>query len=261
MINITFGLISRGQWFSLLISFGLPDVDTRLSIHFAEPRVHDLVLNILLNGPSNIQSRRPLSLTITLTPAISFNCFSVITGLHNRVVAWPGVFKVYCIAISRLSSTAIGKAGQSSSRRTGGMFNYPRHRLRHSRPVLCFVLAGIVVVIWVIMIVGPIVLAHFKVRALLFGVPCRQKIDEIRKDIASKDQSYDPLEDRRNILMFGESRNRENYCQGDLDGGVLMSAKASLGSNEACGQRCEPSTRIKANFIQKEARRTRCCLK
>lgn len=84
--------------------------------------------------------------------------------------------------------------------------------MRHSRSVLRFVLARVVDIIWAGMIVGPIVVAHFKIRDLLFGMPGRQKIDEICKDIASEDQSYDPLEDRRNILMLGESRNGEYYC-------------------------------------------------
>ena len=97
------------------------------------------------------------------------------------------------------------------------MFSCSRHSLRHSRPVVRFVLARIVDVI---IIVGPIVVAQFKIRVLLFGMPGRPKIDEICKDIASKYQGYDPFEDRRNILVFGECRNGEDYRQGDFDGGV-----------------------------------------
>lgn len=208
------------------MSFRWSDVDTILNIHSAETPVQDLVLKILLNGPSkNIQPRHPLSLTIALTPAISFICCSVITRLRNRIIPWPGVLKGYCIAISRLSSTAIGIAGQSTSHRTGGMLSCSRHGLRHSRPVLRFVVARIVGVIWVIIIVGPIVVAHFKVRILLFGMPGRPKIDEICKGIAGKDQGYDPFEDRRDILVFGESRNGEDYCQGDFDDRVKCQQK------------------------------------
>ena len=79
----------------------------------------------------------------------------------------------YCIAISRLSSTAVAIAGQSTGHGTGGMLRCSRHGLRHSRQVLRFVAARIVDVIWVIMIVGPIVVTHFKIRDLLFGMPGR----------------------------------------------------------------------------------------
>ena len=122
------------------------------------------------------------------------------------------MLKGYCIAVSRLSSTAVGIAGQSTSHSTGGMLSCSRHGLVHSRPVLRFVLTRIVGVIWVVIIVSPIVVAHFKIRILLFGMPGRPKIDKICKGIAGKDQGYDPFEDRRNILVFSESRSSEDYC-------------------------------------------------
>ena len=88
--------------------------------------------------------------------------------------------------------------------------------MRHGRSILCFILSPVVDIVWVIMIVSPVVMAHFQVRDLLFGMPCRKKVDEIGEDVTGEDQSYNPFKDRCDILVLGKSRYREDDGQGDF---------------------------------------------
>lgn len=135
---------------------------------------------------------------------------SKVPRLLYFIIAWPRMLNGHPITCAWIPSTTVRKTGEGACHRASSVFSSWKHGLRHGCWTLCFILPPVVGIICAIMIVSPIVMAHFQIRDLLFGMPCRKKVDKIGEDVAGEDQSYNPFKDRCDILVLGKSRYRED---------------------------------------------------